>query len=362
MSKKKKMSPKIEISQKTKENTIKNIAAKSTPAYVIGLIYFILMACSLYFAYVKNFEHTDLLSFILFPIYFVIVFLVAKKGRNTIQNSILIPIKLMLIILGSTYFLSFISSSIEYMSNANIESQNIFDIKNYAKETAKFDDIVIYTDIENQKVFLVNEKAKDTKVYEASLIEENSFDKEILSKSHQFFKLSDKLNFSYIVNNNENKVILQFVENNKRYLAAFNATPIIEILKEKDSYTETLFKSNKLEIYQLSDPSLMLIFTEDAVFLTEYDTITNIKDSEYFERIYTFFNNHYENEFVLMENATGELIAEKIDGDIKINLFTIDCASCEYRYGNSDIAEIITEDTSYIFNLDIPSNLLKEGK
>ena len=119
--------------------------------------------------------------------------------------------------------------------------------------------------------------------------------------------------------------------------------------------------TDKLRIYQIPNPKLILVITNDKVQVSEYDTLKNVKDSSYIDRVYTFLSNHFDNKYMLSENATGELLAERLIDDIKINLYTIRCQSCTYLYGRSDLAEIIDGDTSYMFRLNIDSSLLKEG-
>ena len=96
---------------------------------------------------------------------------------------------------------------------------------------------------------------------------------------------------------------------------------------------------------------------------SEYDTITDLKGSEhYIARIYTFLENHYNKEYIEGQNASAELISETKFGDMKLNLYTMSCYSCSYRYGKTDIAEINMGDTTYIFNLNINSEVVKEAK
>lgn len=364
MSKKNK---KIKENTNTKETkevaSVEKTTAKTTPSYIIGTIYFLLMAVLLYFGlYLKDYKYTDLIATGLFVLYFVIIFLVSKKNHNTTGTSIWIPCKLFLMILGIAFFTNFFATGLNYIGETNIQSQNVFDIKNYATEILKHEDTVIYGDVENKKIFFVNEKLELNQISEFDLVEENSFSQSVLDSTQIFFDIDNNLRFSYLINDSSNNIVLQWEVGDKRYLASVNAEPIIDLIKTKDSYDSPIFSTDDLEIYQLYNPGLMLIFTSDTVQMSEYDTITNIKDSNYIDRIYTFLNNHYDSEYVLNENASGELLAERVFDDKKLNFYAISCVSCQYKYGNSDIGEIIDDEKALIFNVDIPTSLLKEGK
>ena len=367
----KKKQNKIQANKKSSVNNISPakeeiktpVAAKSVPSYIVGSIYFLAMSAFLYFAlYLNNYEYTDIVSTILFLLYFVIVFVVSKKYNNTTKNSIWMSVKLLLIILGAAFFMNFFTSGLDYINKTNVQSQNVFDIKNYSEEIMKYEDTTIYADVTNNKLFFVNEKSELEQVSEFSLLEENNFDRNILDLTQTFFDLENNLRFAYVANNQENKVVFQLTVGEKRYLSLADASPFISLFKEKDSYDTPILKLDTMEIYQSYNPSLMLTFTNNSVQLSEYDTLTEITDSSYIDRVHTFLTNHFDSSYVLNENASGELLTERLYEDIKINLYSINCVSCQYRYGNSDICEVINGDTSYIFKLDIESILLKEGK
>lgn len=337
--------------------------AKTKPSYIFGVVYFIFIASFSYFVlYLQNNKYTNLITTLLFLLYFVFVFLISKKNNNSTQTSIIIPIKLLLIILGISFFVEFSTTGISYINEANIHSQNLFDIEKYSEKITETKEYSIYADIENQKMFLISSKKDGNVISEFQMLDEDSFNREIVQNTHTFFNITDNLRFSYIVNNRENKVLMQWTKNDKRYLSMVDSTLLINTLKEKDSYDKPIFNNGELELYQIEYPGLILAYTDDFVQVSEYDTLDKIKNTSYIDRVYTFLKNHYEEEYISKENASGELLAEYIDDSMKLNLYSISCASCQYKYGKSDIAEIIKEDQSYIFNLDINSNLIKEGK
>jgi len=343
--------------------SVETPTAKTTPSYITGTIYFLLMSVFLYFGlYLNNYKYTDFIATALFILYFVVIFFISKKNHNTTKSSIWIPTKLLLMILGIAFSMNFFATGINYITQTNIQSQNVFDIKNYAEEILKYEDLTIYGDIENKKLFFFNEKLKKNQVLEFDLVEENNFNQSTLNSTQTFFDIENNLRFSYLTNNDLNEIVLQWEVGEKRYLSTVNAEQIIELIKSKDSYETPIFATDNLEIYQLYNPGFMLVFTDKTVQLSEYDTILDIKDSNYIDRVYTFLNNHYDSEYVLNENASGELLAERIFEDKKINFYALNCVSCQYKYGNSDIGEIIDGETSLIFNINVPTSLLKEGK
>lgn len=359
--------------KKHSEQVIVEQTAKPVPAkkelnpklhYIIGSLYFVLIACiSFPLLYVVENKYTNLIITALFLGYFAITIILGNKIKKSWIIAAGNSLKLLCAILGIAFLINFAANGLDYINKSNIQSQNIFDIETYSEEIYKEGKVSIYADKENGKVFIVNNKKELNKVSEYPLYLEKDFNKDTLALTKTFYDLTDNVRFSYIINNIDNEIIIQWTKaEDERYLSVIDASLFVETLKTKDNYEKPLIDFNNLKIYQTFNPSTMLVFTDDYVSMTEFDTITNIEDSSYIDRIYTFLQNHYDPEFIESENATGELITEYKTKDYTFNLYSTNCVSCEYKYGKSEIAEIIMNGESYIFRLEVDSNILKEVK
>lgn len=330
----------------------------------IGIGYFIAMACFSYFVlYLNNSPYSDLITTVLFIGYFALMFFISRKQKREVWESIKIPFNLLFIILGAVLLFNFVATSLSNWNSLNIQSQNMYDIEQYATEVYNKDKIQMFTDIDNSRFFVINNKSEFDKVAAFDMVEESKFDSTILNDTSKFFKLGDNLKFSYLINNEDNEVVVQYTHNDKRYLSKITATNLIEILTNSDEYSNPLIETDNYKIFKIEGPAIMLYIDESTIQASEYDTITDLKGSEhYIARIYTFLENHYDKEYIEGQNASAELISETKFGDMKLNLYTMSCYSCSYRYGKTDIAEINMGDTTYIFNLNINSEIVKEAK
>lgn len=351
-------SKKVEEKSQVKET---KYISKKTP-YVYGTISFLVIATFLYFGiYLKNNTYENIISAALAILYFAFVIFLSKRANYSNTQSVLIPVKIVCIILGCAYLFNFALTGFNYIYNENIHSQNVFDIEKYSTKILENNKSKIYVDFNNKRLFVIDESNSENKISEYLVYPEESFDSSIRDKTLTFYDLTDDVKFSYIVDNEDNEIVLQLTNDSQRYLAKVKAAGFTTLLESKDEYTDTVLNTDKLRIYQIPNPKLILVITNDKVQVSEYDTLKNVKDSSYIDRVYTFLSNHFDNKYMLSENATGELLAERFIDDIKINLYTIRCQSCTYLYGRSDLAEIIDGDTSYMFRLNIDSSLLKEG-
>lgn len=349
---------KVEEKSQVKET---KYISKKTP-YVCGVISFLVIAAFLYFGiYLKNNPYEDIISISLAVVYFLFIIFVSKKANYSNAQSVLIPIKLICIVLGCAYLFNFALTGVNYIYNENIHSQNIFDIEKYSTKILENNKSKIYVDFDNKRLFVIDESNSENKISEYIVYPEESFDSSIRDKTLTFYDLTDNVKFSYIVDNENNEIVLQLTKDDQRYLSKVKATGFTTLLESKDEYVDTVLNTDKLRIYQVSNLNLILVITNDKVQISEYDILKIVKDSSYIDRVYTFLSNHFDNEYMLSENATGELLAERLIDNIKINLYTIRCQSCTYLYGRSDLAEIIDGDIAYMFRLNIDSSLLKEG-
>lgn len=348
------------VKQEQKEISAKELNPKLH--YIVGSLYFLLIVCiSFPLLYVVESQYTNLIITVLFLGYFATTILLGKKIKKSWVIATGNSIKLLCAILGIAFLMNFAANGLDYINKVNIQSQNVFDIETYSEEIYKEGKSIIYADSTNGKVFIVDNKKELNKVSEFPLYKEEDFSKETLTLTKTFFDLTDNLRFSYITNNIDNEIIIQWTKSeDDRYLAIIDASLFVDTLKTKDNYDKPFIDLENLKIYQSFNPSTMLVFADNYVSLTEFDTITDVKDTSYIDRVYTFLQNHYDSEFIQSENATGELLAEYHNKDYTLNVYSINCVNCEYRYGKSEIAEIIKDDESYMFRLEIDSSILKE--
>lgn len=352
---------KIETAPQVEQTKDEKVPNKKIP-YIIGTILFlVLITVSYVVLYTYDTKYASLIVAALFILYFVSTFLSSKKVQNNNKQSIIIPCKILCVVMGCAYFFNFASTGLQYFNDINIQSQNMFDIKHYSNKVFSYEKTDIYVDVANQKAFIVDNNKETEKISVFDLLHENHFDISVVENTLTFYELADNLKFSYIANNDNNEIVIQYTENDTRYLASIDATNFVPLLEEKDNYDVALFKSDGIRFYMAYNPDLILSFTDNKVQVSEYDTITDIEDSSYIDRVHTFIVNHFEEDFVISENASAELLAESLNNDYKVNLYSMQCYSCGYNYGKSDVAEIINEDKSYIFRLSVDSEVLKEG-
>ena len=110
----------------------------------------------------------------------------------------------------------FVATSLSNWNSLNIQSQNMYDIEQYATEVYNKDKIQMYADIDNSRFFVINNKSEFDKVAAFDMVEESKFDSTILNYTSKFFKLGDNLKFSYLINNEDNEVVVQYTHNDKR--------------------------------------------------------------------------------------------------------------------------------------------------
>lgn len=354
--------PKAKTAKPKKLTAQSVMESSTTPIYLVGAAYLVVMAFICYFIlYLRNSKYTNLVSNIMFMLYFVVLFVFAYKKGNTPLNSILIPLKLLCSIMGIAFVISFVSTQITTLYNNNIQYQNTIDIGRYSELIYENNKLKVYADIANNKLFTIDESDSENKIGEYELYIETAFDYETLEKTNVFYDLTDNIRFSYVLNDTTNHFVLQYTKDKQRYLSYVSAEKFVNILIQNDGYKTTLFDNGNIKIYQEFNPNLILISTKDTVTLSEFDTITDIKGFTYLDRVYTYLTNHFEEEIISNQNSSAELVVEYLNDKIRFNLYTIACASCTYRYDRTDIGEIVIDNIAYIFNLDIPADELRGG-
>ena len=127
----------------------------------IGIGYFIAMACFSYFVlYLNNSPYSDLITTALFIGYFELMFFISRKQKREVWESIKIPFNLLFIILGAVLLFNFVATSLSNWNLLNVQSQNMYDIEQYATEVYNKDKIQMYADVDNSRFFVINNKSE----------------------------------------------------------------------------------------------------------------------------------------------------------------------------------------------------------
>lgn len=355
----------VDISNEDESIKPKNITHTNKIYNGLGITYFIGMLIIIGFMFTQGSNKLDTTSIILFVGFFVFMSILGFKLKMKKNDILIKPIKMFIMIVGVIYIFEFIATGINTFGLINANSFDVYDIKKSHSNLLTLNNNDIYFKSDSSDLYIVNKNTEVNGVEKFTVYKEDEFDKEILQSSSQFYDLSEKVKFSYIIGNVDNEIILQITDNNQRYLAKIKATGIVESLKTNSNFGELIYKTNDFSLIVNYELNLIGYFGKNTLSINEFDKIKTINDTNYLDRGFAFLSNHYTDEYIESENMSIELMSENVVNNNKINkinLYSIRAQSSDGFYGITNVIEVIFKDESSIIGMiPINYNLMKEG-